>query len=498
MAEDFNSDLEDLENIEEEDIEAQMAEQERIAFEMEEKELKVKLTQILQRISGGSATLKFGERRTMKRAKAHPNLKGQIKRIQMLLLANKGKKIVQLLSSSPVLFWVLIGVLILILIIVVVAAIASIIPGLVPDDGGGEGGVGSPFGVNGSDFYGVRMVYKDELQASQQIVEDYIYIVEKGIDVADDVTQVSVSGTTYQLELNIDIMVPEDYDYSSFEENAFKQEYAELYSIIFDIAKVVYLEDNDVEYSGTSLIECVEGVKYFGYADIDEINTILKTNLLTEENIVITAKDSSGAEVTDTTILSEIEENVKGQAETKFDAEFVETNLKYTNRIEKLFVKDFIFENEDETVSGVTKENYVAMIFMPKNNVTFNQFSFVVSGANLNDIQVSLKNNGNEIELIKSDNMGDETNQSYIYNSNENLNLDVETFADVDVNNLQALSNDTSLFEILKNADVDSSIYLEQAEIEGLTYFTIKQNGVVVNVNNSEEFILTEFETLWE
>ena len=477
----------------EEEIQQQINQIQEQQMKIEEKILKNKLRLCLARISKGSLTLNMDEKNTIKKAKKHPNLKNEINLITAMLLVNKGKVAAKAISTGPALWYVLLGALILVVIICVVAAVGSIMPYLFPDDEG-TGESGSVFGVSGKDFYGVRTVYKDDEKATVSIIEDYVQLVEDGISEAKSITTVTASagGETFSGELIINIEMPnEEFNYSTFEETTFSSEYSVLYTTIFDIAKVVYKVDNSTDFAGSSLVECVNGILYFGYdqtimADVSEIIT----------NTIIANSSFNSSDDTENKInkANDVDPLITSKLETLYGQD------KYKVRAEKLFVKDYIFEEDDDKMENVPKANYVAFIFMPKNNVTFTKFSFSAGGADLSEFTISLKNNGNEIALTKDDSdfSTDESVNAFIYTSRDNLNVGASVFADIDTTNLSALSAGLSLFDVVENVE-NYSTYLESVTSENsVQYLTIRKNGVVANLSNKEAFNFVEFETIWE
>jgi hypothetical protein len=347
-------------------------------------------------------------------------------------------------------------------------------PWLFPGDGNGE--INSMFGITGKDFYGARMIYRDDELASINTIENYVDLVENGIDLADDIPNVTVN-----------ITVPgEEYDYSTYEDGSFQTAYPVLYTTIFDIAKVVYEVDNSSSYSGSSLIECANGILYFGFGEeaIEDVKEVVKSAILSNYS----AGEGSG----------NVEEQISSSLETMFN------DTKFNVRTEKLFVKDYIISGDDETIKGIAKQNYVAFIFMPKTNVTFTKFSFAVGGADLSEFTIELSNNGNSIALNKDDsNYGSAGNDgkkqdSYIYSSGVLTSESAGGFADIDVNNVDALSEGLSLFDIVQTIE-NYETYLElSTEAEKQECWTIKLNGIVAKMTNSEAFSFVEFETKWK
>ena len=465
----------------------ELAQQENVdqqeKLRIEEKILKNKIKFICMNLSVGSRTkLKETEKNTIKKAKKFPGLKADIKKVTLLLNANRGKVAMKTMASSPAFYYVAIGALILLLIICAVAAIGQIMPWLFPEDESG-GQVSSAFGITGKDFYGGRMVYKNDELAATSIVEDYVEFVENGIVEAKTI---SIPNAT----LEINIPLPEEYDYSTFDEAEFQTTYSVLYSTIFDMAKAVYKVDNSTDFVGASLIECVNGILYFGYGEtaIADVSKIAIDAIINNKTITASGENSVN------------EADINSQITSKLTSLYGQEKFKI--RTEKLFVKDYILEGEDDMMKNISKENYVAFIFMPKTNVTFTKFSFSVGNANLTEFTISLTNNGSEITLKKDDadyNTSDDPNKhTFIYISNKNLNVDASAFGDIDTNNIDALSEGLSLFDVVEKLN-HYSTYLEITTNENsLQYWTIKKNGVVASLSNTEAFNFVEFETKWE
>lgn len=500
MDEEYEDEVEEQEGQEEqEDEEEQLQQAQKMQQKMEEKILKNKLRATMARLAGGATMLNMEEKNTMKKAKKHEGLKTDRNLVNTMLIANNLKLKMKAMSASPILPYIGYGALILLAIIFIIVIIGYLMPWLFP--GETEGGVGSQFGIKGNDFYGARMVYKDEELAKINMIEDYVELVQMGIDEANEVA-------TPNVKLTINIVMPdEEFSYEEFDETAFSGSYPVLYSTITEIAKVIYKADTGSSASGT-LLEITGGIPYFGIVQVDE-NSDGKDDItaLIEEAIINNSTfESSG---------SGSGESGEGEGESEVDASDIEnaktaisealsplfTAEKYTIRTEKLFVKDYILSGED-MMKDIAKQNYIAFIFMPRKSVTFNKFSFSIGGADLTEFTISLKNNGSEITLKKddADYSTDESGetQSYIYTTGDTLSVSAGVFEDIDENNLEALSEGLSLFDIVESVD-NYSTYLETGTGESsISYYTIKKNGVVVELSNAEAFNFVEFETLWQ
>ena len=468
-------------------MQAQQEEQRRV----EERLLKNKLKLIKSNVSVSSRTfLKDSEKRTIKKAKKHKNLKSDINQINTILMLNAGKNTSKFITSSPLIFYVIIGVLLIFLIITVMSTIGSLMSWLFDD--GNEDGANAVFGITGADFFGARMVYTDDNRAIQTIIQDYSQFVEDGIETAKLIETINVDGTNYNITLNIEIAVPEDEYFRSLNaENIsdFETDYVNLYNIVFNnIAKPIYKIDNGSDFiidNGT-LIDCAGGIKYFGFTNITEIAPTVAENLITSSNFTATQE---GGETVGDEILPKIEDEIEKKIVEHYVAE-----TKYSIRTEKWFVKDYILTEDNEMITGVKKENYVAMIFMPRNNVTFTKMSFSIGNANLDGFKITL--NGEDLQT-DGNNLGTDEKQSFIYGGE--VDIDAEKYIYIDEKNLTALDN-ISLFDIVESVD-NYSTYLQQITTEGenpITYFTLWQDGVVVRTENSEAFTLIEYETSWQ
>lgn len=481
---------------------AEMQEQRAI----EERLLKNMLKQVLREVGVSGATklksVPTGRRRKsqkqiVRESKAFPNLRQDITKINLMLDANKPKKASKFMSASPILFSIGMGALILVLIVCVFSVVGSIMPWLFPGDEGG--GANAVYGITGDDFYGARMVYKDDEKATKSILKDFVELVENGITAVEEINTVTTSdSTTFNVTLDVTITIPaDDFDYAS---EQFALDYSALYNIVYDVAKFVYKTDNNADFAGTSLVECVGGIKYFGIGITDdkraEFLTMISSGMFGENysNISITAvKD--GTIVSDSATLGQIQTAVQSEVGNKLSTLY--SDEKYSVRTEKLFVKDYILTADDAMLSGIAKENYVAMIFMAKNDVTFTKLSFAVGCGDLSDFIIGITNDGQSIS-ISSDgqNLGTQENQSYIF-STATVNVSTGVFSAIDVNNLNALTIEMSLFDVVEN--LDESIYLETSTYENAnSYLTFKKTGVVVNMANDEEFNFVEYETAWE
>ena len=422
----------------------------------------------------------MSERRVI--AKAKKTNPQQVKKLDELMAQRKEAFRAKVKSVvGPILPPVLIFLLIMLVAILVVGIIAYIISSLF---GGGSDGekpsMSAQFGVNGQDFYGCRVVYSDEEQSQIEMIENYINSIRDSIESAENST----------LDITIDLPA-EDYDFTNFDESEFAEAYGNAYNLLDLMVDEVYSTDTSVSDGETtddstlSLMEKIDGIEYFGFDSelASAISAIISTYI--NDNDLYQILDDSG----DT---ANIEQDIVNSINIYFNGL---DNI----RTEKLFIKDFIFEDSDDMMSGITEKNYVALIFMPKRQVEFSYFSFMIGNADFDNINLYIQNGEQIIDLNgqvwTTENEGGET---YLFESDNNLNLSTNQFSDIDLNNINYLTNGLSLIDIV-NGEIDYNIYLEvQTSEDSKTYLTWKDDGIIVRFESVEPFVFVEFETDWE
>lgn len=371
--------------------------------------------------------------------------------------------------------------LIILVVILVVGLIVSAIMGIFGGGGSGGGnGMSSVFGITGEQFYGARLIYENEEQSKADMLKSFAGIfgeVESAVETANG---------------NIDITInlpTDDYDYLTLDETAFSTEYPDAYQIMFDLSSLI--AENDLvegEALGTTMSENLDLIKYFGYNSelTPEMASIISEYINTNDLYTIENSD----ETTDT---SSYESLITSETLNVLSEE------KYNIRTEKLYVKDYILEG-DNTMQNIPKENYKYMIFMPKQNVTFTYFSFVFVDIDYNNFELTLQNAGSSVNFTSRQftTEGD-GGVSYLYETSLNLNVSASTFTDIDTNNLSALSEGLSVYEIV-NSELNSEIYLTDLSAENIVTTdtnikTIKVNGLNAEFNSDNAFYFMEYMT---
>lgn len=435
----------------------------QVKMQAEEKFLKAYLTILSAKISMTSqVALSDNERKNMEKAKKHKGLKDLVGIINAKLLANGMKKTMQTGTKLvPVAKYLLIALACVVAIAVIVRFLAEVF-----GTGGGHPSV--MFGVTGKDFYGIRMVYRNDEQAKNEMIDDYLSIVNDAVD--------GVDKTKYVVNVELP---SEDYKINY---QTFSQDYPALGSLVLDIAKTINDVDNQTS-TASDLETVLTEIKYFGVPQ-ECVNDVAKT-----------VEDFIKSKTTDT------EGNSVG---AEFKPSFKEVVEKYTTRTKKLFIKDYIFKSDEQMQENVVKENYEAFIFMPKKSVTMKSMSFIIQGENVAAASLNLKHDGSEISLVKDENnYGDEENniQRFIYSCNPNTS--VSTYQNIDTNKRDALTEGVTLFDITTIDGINKDVYLSPIE-NNENVLTYKDSGVVLTISfNGEQtdvkpFTITEFATDWE
>lgn len=417
-----------------------------------------------------------------------------------------GKVKAAIVASFPLILVLTIAVLVIIIACVI---INTLFPWLFPDDETGSKGAASPFGMKGDSFYGARVVYKDDEQAKNALIEQYVDIIETNVEnlQAKQLTKVvNVGGTntTFDVKLIVNLTMPEqDYNFEEMDIIEFSAEYPELATIVYKIAKIVYNEDN-AEESTLDFEETLDGIKYFGFsetivgAEIDSTEDCIVDvvyNALASV-IQIQEKSSSASEYSNAThvVFGDLDNDIKAEI---ISSTTIATKAQDNNwhRTEKLFIKDIILEDSDSYIEGIEKKNYVALIYMAKTEVKFDYVSYMISLEENAEFSLTLFNNGDEIALSKGDaekfDEDDSSFETYTYESKSKLNKTISATNLVNLGELDKFTSASSLGKVLANA-YDYTVYLEETTIDGQTVLTAKFGNTYVKFNSDSKFMFNE------
>ena len=355
--------------------------------------------------------------------------------------------------------------------IILILEIASIVIGAVVNH--------SPYsmnalnGVDYQSFYGCRMVYKDDASAQYDMFTDYDNMLQGVIR--------SIDGTRWDdTVLHVEISLPvkvSDQPYTIEERmNLYQQSYPEYYELLLSVIEVVHEHDRlDSDVNPTSMQEYIDNIAHFGLSEsmVEPIATTIKTALY--EKVVLDGDGTNS--VTNEDVVLRIDELVDYYINAK------------VGQTEKLYVRDYLFTAEHPQLEYVWRENYVAMIFMPKTDVNFTSFLMYIENGS-EDMSLYVANADHKVSFNEKLWMG--TNK-YVYSSGKLYNMTAEAYdntGDIDLSEYSV-----SLRYLLKG-NKDSSKYLQQDEETKV--YTYNKSGVRIEFDSSEPFIFSEFDTKWD
>ena len=180
------------------------------------------------------------------------------------------------------------------------------------------------------------------------------------------------------------------------------------------------------------------------------------------------------------------------------------------------FVKDYIIENSDDAVKDITKQNYLAYIFMPKQDINIVETNFCIVVDENQTVALKLvKQDVNDVTIENATgttNLTDEkiadaswVKDNKIETSFESgkVNAQVSEFTAINQDNLQALTTATSIFKMLKN-NIYTTYFNEIANnLSSQTKYTAQalisniktQNYVYLKLQPTNSFLLAEMVT---
>ena len=374
------------------------------------------------------------------------------------------------------------GVILMVAVIVlgVIVIIATLFPWLAGGDS--NSGMTSLNGIKADKFYGARMIYKDDTLARKTILTNYTEIV------AELKTEVETANS--KIEITIALPSEENY-YDNFNEQSFQTDYAHLYQLFDDFSALVLttdIQEGEPDPSTLTLTQKLDEIKYFG------IDTNLATTGTNNFALILSSQinnnDLYNFDSSDGLDVSTVESLITSKATA------VLTQSKYNVRTEKLFIKDYLV-SDDKGLEGITKQTYVAMIFMPKTNVTFTGFSFIVANTENIDLNnfMTINANGQTLTLTNEEftKAEGDTPASYMFDTGT-VNVSASVYTDFSSDG--AVTNATSLLGIATNDSLNAEQFLTNAD--GTTIKTFKSSGVVVEFNANEPFMFCENETNYE
>lgn len=273
------------------------------------------------------------------------------------------------------------------------------------------------YGIMGDAFWGARYIYYDDEKAIEELESNYENLVINLITKIDE-----INGIDFSIELNY---------------NERPQEITDMVTIIADQT------DNSDEALET-LNDHLLLVDHFGYTDSELSN--IKSALYTYLNA---------------STLLEIDTDIyKGDFESDYSTIFDNhySNLNITAPL--YYVQDVYLESDESMISGLPPRDYIAMIYMPKINVTLDEtsFMFYLTGDQEVNMQFIHYTNGSE-NVLAQDNADaswwDEDHS--LTQSTIVSNIDMTPFVSFDKSDLD-MQNGASIYSIvLSDNSIDTA-----------------------------------------
>lgn len=435
--------------------------------------LEKKITRKIETASMLPPFLKRDDKKLMEDAMHNKQLKARATRTEIKRKQSVGQWLLKMIQSiAPILPWLLIGVLIIVAALAIAAAFDAMFAWLFGTSGGGSGGGGmnSQFGASGKNFHAVRLVYEDDEEAAKYILNDYANLI---YDALGEVK----NGEDYTVTINVSL--PEDRT-ADFNEATADEKIKNIMGVLTEKA---YVYDNPtyseqgVDLATLTLEAKAKGIKYFGVnADLlsqfkeEIVSNFILFNFNAEGGIVSFAPIGE-AEVDEAT--------VKANIQTALDNYFATQN---TTRSEKYFVYDQVLQ-DDKMLENVAQKKYVAMMYLPKTNVTFNNLLINVYGVDTSNF--SIEYNGKTFTDFSEWPINDDITM-YQYTISG-----VGTQSAVSYNSATAVTQPTALYKLADSTT--QSNYVTTNE-DGLV--TYAEFGAVIRFNTTQPFAFADEVTL--
>ncbi|MCQ2556207.1 MAG: hypothetical protein MJ149_02635 [Clostridia bacterium] len=372
----------------------------------------------------------------VKEAKKFKNLRPEASILEKQMLTKLYEKIAK---CAKWLAYALLSVGLIFIIRFFFTSIGAFFDSIFGGGGGSSDTANSQFGVQGTDFYAVRTVYKDDEQATKDIVEDYISYVSGSVAKAKARIE---ENPDYSLTITLEIPT------ESIAENVLdetKEEFGALRTVLGYLVEEAYLYDNP---SGplNGLTDRVNAIKYMG---IDEYLKTQFTTILTDtangkglyQYFTVEDKEHTPIDVTET-------------VNTSVNEVMSEAKLA---RTEKLYIKDYVLDGEGR-MSDIAKEQYLAAIFLPRRNLTFTQLYVAVWNTDRSNFEMHIVNGDSTYEFTNIYEVDAQAYPGkYCYETNSSFSVPATAFAP----GLEVKAGEQSLLSIAKEATAGAS-YLEQ------------------------------------
>lgn len=288
-------------------------------------------------------------------------------------------------------------------------------------------------GIRGDAFYGVRLIYKDDEKAKEELVTSYENLVVDLITKIDE-----INGIDATLELHYTGARPEQ---------------------LTNLIKVIADQTDGSDEDFGTLDQHIELIDHFGYTNV-ELRDI-KTNLLT----YITTNLDDIFTIDTSTYTADFANDFNNLFDSNYSSLNVTAPL--------YFVQDIVIDGDEEMIKGIKQKNYVAMIYLPKTNVVIDETNFMfymhkkgeIDNAPTN-VNVKFKNHTPDGDSVLFDNTADASWWDEDYSTTQtdvatNLSMSPADYYDTTISEIK---NGTSIYSLI----IGSSIYFDDAVVDTL------------------------------
>lgn len=338
-----------------------------------------------------------------------------------------------------------------------------------------SGQLATAYGIKGDMFYGARYVYYDDEKAIEQLESDYENLVINLITQLND-----INGIDATVELTWSGTRPEK---------------------ITQMIKVVADQTDKSDQQFDNLSQHLEIIDHFGYtaSELDNIQIALLDYI--KDHIVF---------IVDTNVFT-------ADFDETYNSIFDQSSNGLDICAPLYFVQDVLFDSETDSLKSMPAKNYIAMIFMPKEDVVIDEISFMLyineKTNNENaptNVQVELVKHTQNSETILADDLADSSwwNDDYAeQQTSVATDISLSRFLSVDLSNTK-LQEGTSIFSLLQNnGKINKNLLtqlfsiVEQTNETGETYQMISylpantSDYLYVRFTSDGEFMFCEYYT---
>lgn len=360
------------------------------------------------------------------------------------------------------------------------------------------------------DFYGVRTIYYDELEARSDIISDGDRVITDIINEAFETVAPSGEATVGALQYTELKFTPTDdpeapFDFSRFAsddteaveeaEDTLKTDTAR-YNAIRAVLASTYKADNASEAGvGMTLSAMADSIKYFGLSIVDNRDTIREEIIrYIVANTTFNVDDGGTAR----TNLDYPEPELMTMMEDLFGAS-IDTGLDNvaTERTEKLYIKDVIVNDKSE-MGAIVEHDYKFAIIMPKRNLTLDTLSISVVNPR-SDFTSTLEYEGKSVKWTQDSTTTiyyepTDTDPGYAtldLGTGKGANLSTSAYSIGD--DVEYLAEGKSLIEIIRDGKTDTYLVdnsgVHDVAVSGLVWTPTNGEG-----ENREPFSFVIFE----